>query len=82
VDRCRGLAQKVMCKVSDPVAQHIHRKNEEHVSGQFCGQLNWSPGRQVRFANPQSMQQALTIALLVTEAEKQERASEIFFEDC
>ena len=26
-DRCRGLSQKVMCKVDDPVAQRIHREN-------------------------------------------------------
>jgi len=26
-DRCRALAQKIMCKDSDPVAQRIHREN-------------------------------------------------------
>jgi predicted outer membrane protein len=26
-DRCRALAQKIMCKDSDPVAQQIHRKD-------------------------------------------------------
>jgi len=30
-DRCRALAQKVMCKDSDPVAQRIHRKNGERM---------------------------------------------------
>jgi len=30
-DRCRALAQKVMCKDSDPVAQRIHRENAERM---------------------------------------------------
>ena len=33
----------------------------------------------VRIQNPQTLQQALTIALAVTEAERQERGNEIFF---
>ena len=28
-DRCRSLANKVMCKVDDPVAQRIHRENAD-----------------------------------------------------
>jgi len=30
-DRCRGLAQKVMGRDSDPIAQRIHRKNAERM---------------------------------------------------
>jgi len=30
-DRCRALAQKRMCKDSEPVAQRIHRQNEERM---------------------------------------------------
>jgi hypothetical protein len=30
-DRCRALAQKVMCKDSDPVAQRIHRENSDRM---------------------------------------------------
>jgi hypothetical protein len=78
-DRCRGLAQKVMCKVNDPVAQRIHRENAERMClASFVAGLTGVPGSQVRFANPQSMQQALAIALSVTKP-KSERTSEIFF---
>jgi predicted RNA methylase len=30
-DRCRGLAQKIMCQDSDPAAQEIHRENAESM---------------------------------------------------
>jgi len=36
-DRCRALAQKVMCKDSVLVAQRIHRENAKDAFGQFCG---------------------------------------------
>jgi broad specificity phosphatase PhoE len=28
-DRCRGLAQKIMVKTDDPVAQCVHRENAD-----------------------------------------------------
>ena len=30
-DRCRSLAQKVMGRYSDPVAQRIHREDAERI---------------------------------------------------
>jgi hypothetical protein len=39
----------------------------------FVSRLNGAPGRQCRYANPQTVQKALRIALSVQEAEKQER---------
>jgi hypothetical protein len=30
-DRCRGLAQKILCKTNDPVAQRRHRENAERM---------------------------------------------------
>jgi len=78
-DRCRGLAQKVMGRDSDPIAQRIHRENAERMClASFVGGLQGTVGRHTRIANPQSMQQALTIALAATEALRQEKGSEIF----
>ena len=78
-DRCRGLAQKVMGRDSDPIAQRIHRENAERMClASFVGGLQGTVGRHTRIANPQSMQQALTIALAATEAIRQEKGSEIF----
>ena len=77
-DRCRGLAQKVMGRGSDPIAQRIHRENAERMClASFVG-LQGKVGRHTRIANPQSMQQALTIALAATEALRQEKGGEIY----
>jgi len=79
-DRCRALAQKVMCKDSDPVAQRIHRENAERMLlASFVAGLSGVAGRQARYQNPQTLQHTLSIALSVTEAEKQEWFSETFY---
>jgi hypothetical protein len=41
--------------------------------------LGGTTGKQRRYANPQNMQQALTIALSVYKAEKQEKFGESFY---
>ena len=70
-DRCRALALKITCKVEDPLAQEVHRENAERMLlASFVSGLSGVPGRQVRYANPQTMDQALIIALSVQEAEK------------
>ena len=78
-DRCRALAQKVMCKDSDPVAQRIHRENAEDAHSQICAWPVWEVGRQVKFQNPQGLRQALTTALAVREGLKQEKFAETFY---
>ena len=78
-DRCRGFAEKVMSKANDPVAQRIHSENEDRMClASFVAGLTGVPGRQVRYENPQNMQQFWAIALSVTETEKQWRCSETF----
>jgi len=62
--RCRALAQIVMCKDSDPVAQRIQRENAERMLlASFVPGLSGVAGRQVRYQNPQTLQPALSIAL-------------------
>jgi hypothetical protein len=61
------------------LTQRVHRENAERVSLSFVGGLSGVPWQQVRFANPQTMQQALSIDLSVSEAEKLNKANEIFF---
>ena len=79
-DRCRALAQKVMCKADDPVAQGIHRENADRMLlASFVAGLIGIPGKQVRYANPRNIEQALSIALSVQEAENQERFNETFY---
>jgi hypothetical protein len=45
----------------------------------FVSELTGFPGRQVRFANPQDLEQALQIALTVQEAEREERFNDSFY---
>jgi len=79
-DRCRALAQKIMCKDSDPVAQRIHRENAERMLlASFVAGLSGEVGKQVKFQNPQDLRQALTTALAVTEALRQEKFAETFY---
>ena len=79
-DRCHMLAQKVMGRDGDPVAQRIHQENAEHMClASFVAGLAGLPGCYVRFSNLQSMSQALAMAQAVTEAEKQEKSAETFY---
>jgi len=68
-----------MCKTSDQVAQRIHRENAERMLlASFVAGLTGPPGKQVRYASQRGIGQALSIALAVQEAEKQERFNESF----
>jgi hypothetical protein len=79
-DRCRALSQKIVCKVEDPLAQAIHYQNAERMLlANFISGLAGEPGRQVKYANPSTMEQALRIALSVDEAQKQGRFNETFY---
>ena len=72
--------RKLSVKVNDPVAQRIHNENAERMLlASFVSGLVGSPGLQCRYANPQSMEHALRIALAVQEAERQEKISESFY---
>ena len=59
-DRCKGLAQKVMRKIDDPVAQRIHRENADCILlSSFVAELG-GIGKQVRYASPRDIEQALS----------------------
>jgi len=79
-DRCRGLARKIIRKVDDPVEQRIHNEHAERMLlSAFTNGLIDAAGRQVRYSNPGTLEQALQIALTVQEAERQEKFSESFY---
>ena len=79
-DRCLMLAQKVMGRDGDPVAQRIHRENAERMClASFVAGLESTPGSFVRFSNPQIMAQAKAKAQAVTEAERQEKSTKTFY---
>ena len=69
-----------MCKTDDPVAQRIHRENAERMLlASFVSGLSGTPGTQVRYASVKSLQEVLRIAILVQEAERQERFNKRFY---
>jgi hypothetical protein len=79
-DRCRALAQKITCKVDDPLAQRVHNKNVERMLlASFVVGFGGEPGRQTRFANPSNLSQALRVALAVQEVERQEKSNNRFY---
>jgi len=52
-DRCRAVANKVMCKVDDPAAQRIHRENADRMMlVSFVAGLSGVVGTQVRYQAP------------------------------
>ena len=79
-DRCKDLAQKIICKSDDPLAQRVHHEvTERMLLSSFTSGIFGKPGTQVRNACPQTLNEALRIALRVQEAEKQERFNETFY---
>jgi len=69
-DRCRTLFQKNTCQVDNPVAQGVHSENAERMLlARYVAGLIGVPGKQVRYASPVSVQEAIRIAVSVQEAE-------------
>jgi len=81
-DRCRSLAQKTVPRVEDPVTQRIYYEQAERMLlASFTSGLLNTVGRQVRYALPKTMDEALKIAITVNQAEIQERRNEAFYVD-
>jgi tRNA A37 N6-isopentenylltransferase MiaA len=69
-----------MVKTDDAQAQRVHRENADRMLlASFVSGLTGTPERQVPYANPQTLDQVLKIALSVQEAEQQERFNESFY---
>jgi hypothetical protein len=81
-DRCRSLAQKTVPQVDDPAIQKIHYEQAERMLlATFTAGLLSAAGRQVRYAMPRTMDEAIKIAITVNQAEMQERRNEAFYVD-
>jgi len=78
-DRCRGLAQKILCKTDEPVEQRIHQENAERMLlASFVSGLYGTPGTQIRYGNIQSLSEALRIATAFQEAENKSGSMRVF----
>jgi hypothetical protein len=81
-DRYRRLARKTVPQVEDPTTQKLHYgQTERMLLATFTSGLIGNPGRQVRYSMPRTMEEALQIAITVTQAEIQERRNEAFYVD-
>jgi hypothetical protein len=66
--------------MDNPLAQRTHFENTGlMLLVSFVAGLNGVPCRQVRYAKPHTMDQALKIAFSVQETEKQEKFNESFY---
>jgi hypothetical protein len=65
-DGRKALAQKIIPKVDDPIPQYIHPETAERMLlASFLSGFLGVPGTYKRFANPQTIEHALTTALSV-----------------
>jgi len=69
-----------MLKSDNPQIQPIHLENADRtLLASFVSGLIGVSGRQVRFSHPRSLEEVLTTAVSVQEAERQERFNEGFY---
>jgi hypothetical protein len=74
------LAQRITCLSDNRVAQEVHRENAERVLlASYVAGLNGVPGKQVRYASPVSLEEAIRITVSVQEAERQRKFNNNFY---
>jgi hypothetical protein len=79
-DRCRSLAQKTIVVTEDPALQRFHHEQAERMLlASFTAGLLGQAGKQVRYARPSRIAEALEIAIAVEQAELQEKRNEAFY---
>ena len=73
LDRCRLLARRTVPCVTDPALQRVYNEQaEQMLLSAFTKGLTGTAGRQVRFSYPETSEEALRIAVTVSQAELQE----------
>ena len=81
LDRCRLLARKTVPCVTDPALQRVYNKQaEQMLLSAYTKGLIGTGGRQVRFSSP-ATEEALQIAINVSQAEIQEARDNAFYVD-
>jgi hypothetical protein len=78
-DRVRILARRTVPCTTEPLLQRSYGEEaESRLLAAFTNGLTGTPGRQTRYAVPTTGEDALRIALAVTQAELQEHRNETF----
>ena len=79
-DRCRSVAMKTVPKVEDPLHQKFHYdQTQRMLLSTFIAGLGGNPWQQLRFQMPATVDQAIQIAIRVSEAQAQEKRNLAFF---
>ena len=74
LDRCRALSQKTVRKNADPIEQRILREEaESRLLISFVYGLRGEPGHELRIRNPEKLEQALSMATVIYNANKTEQ---------
>jgi hypothetical protein len=81
-DRCRAVALQTIPHTDDPAAQRIYSEQAERLLlASFTAGLTGTPGLQVRYHMPTTLEEAIQIAITVGQAESQvHTGSAIFLE--
>jgi len=79
LDRCRLLAKRTVPCTTDPVLQQAYNEQAERMLlSAFTNGLLSTAGRQVRYSSPATAEEALRIAVTVSQAEIQEARDSAF----
>jgi hypothetical protein len=79
-DRIRSLALLTIPHTDDPVTQRIYAEQAERMLlSSYIAGLSETPGLQVRYRMPTTLEEAVQIATSVGQAESQERTEGAFF---
>jgi hypothetical protein len=79
-DRIRALAQRTIPQVDDPEAKKLYQEQADRMAlASFTAGFAGVPGRQVRYIMPTSLDEAIRVAITVSQAEVQERQNEVFY---
>ena len=82
LDRCRLLAKRTVPCTTDPVLQRAYNEQaEQMLLSAFSKGIMGTAGRQLRYASPATVEEALRIAVTVSQAEIQEARDSAFYLD-
>ena len=82
LDRCRLLARLTVPCTTAPVSQRAYNEQAEGMLlSTFIHGLSFTPGKMVRFSMPTTAEEALRIAVTVSQAELQELRNNAFYLD-
>jgi len=76
LDRLRKMCQRTIRNSENPVEQAvINQEADKRLLAAFINGLKGAPGKQVRLNMPETIDKALNMAIVATNAEKEEKAS-------